>query len=60
LRFRGSARAEVIGIALEEGIEIARQQTLVDFVFLVFYSLAISLSCTLIAPVCLTKQAQLA
>lgn len=50
LRCRGSARAEVIGIALEEGIEVARQQTLVDFVFLMFYSLAISLSCTLIAP----------
>jgi hypothetical protein len=32
-----------------KGIEVARQQTLADFVFLVLYPLAISLSCALVA-----------
>lgn len=33
----------------ENGIEVARQQILVDFVFLILYPLAISLACALIA-----------
>ncbi|MFA5923665.1 MAG: hypothetical protein WC856_20630 [Methylococcaceae bacterium] len=33
----------------KEGIEIARQQTLADFFFLILYPLAISLSCALVA-----------
>jgi hypothetical protein len=45
-----SERAEEIRVALgEEGIKAARQQTFADFVFLMLYPLAISLSSALIA-----------
>jgi hypothetical protein len=57
-----SERAEEIRSALgEEGVEVARQQTLADFVFLILYPLAISLSCALVAATAyLTKPVRLA